>query len=227
MIFLCTCDIPLTVIGHLDLDKSFVIALIQKVPVDTLEEKVVALYFFEEGITSSWQTEMITMAYNVFGQSKSCFEVVLIYLYDTEGTFDCTSEESFWKTFKTMPWLALPYKDSKCRELQRYFYYPDGPLDAKEAPTLVIVGPRGRFMEPWGALVIDRFKLSVYPFTREKVAELYTEKVRELKLEVLWDQDTIFRKKDGSKVSCFDVLLSNLKSLFCLDSFDLRFILFI
>uniref|UniRef100_A0A164UNZ2 protein-disulfide reductase n=1 Tax=Daucus carota subsp. sativus TaxID=79200 RepID=A0A164UNZ2_DAUCS len=175
-----------------------------KVPVDTLEEKVVALYFFEEGITDNWHTESIKMAYEEFRQNKSSFEVVLIYLYDTISTYDCTSEESFWNTFKTMPWLALPFKDLKCRELERYLGYPFNPLDAK-SPTLVIVGPRGRYIEPWGALIIDQFKLSVYPFTREQAAKLDTEKVRELKLEMLWDQNTIFRGKDGRKVSFFDV----------------------
>lgn len=174
--------------------------------IDTLEEKTVALYFYEKHCFLDWNVKNIKNVYEELRQISSSFEVVLIYLYDTWGTCDTTSEESFWNTFKSMPWLAIPFKDPKCRELRRYFDYPCRPYGPEEPPTLVIIGPFAKFIEPWGAHIIDKFKLSAYPFSREKIAELYTEKVKELQLEMLWDPKTLFTAKDGSKVSYFDVL---------------------
>lgn len=141
--------------------------------------------------------------YEEFAQNKSWFEVVLIYLYDTNGTFDRTSEATFHNTFVTMPWLALPYKDPMCGILSRMIGYPFDTYDLERAPTLVIIGPNGRFIEPWGADVIDQFKLPAFPFTREKVVMLDNEKVKKLTLDMLWDQNTIFRRKYGSEVGSF------------------------
>ncbi|KAL6528168.1 hypothetical protein OROHE_015118 [Orobanche hederae] len=94
-----------------------------KVPIDTLEEKVVALYFYEEGKTLKKLTTFIELAYKEFAKKKKEFEVVLIYLHNTEHTCGYTNEESFSKTFKTMPWLALPFKDPTYAKLKRFFGY--------------------------------------------------------------------------------------------------------
>ncbi|KAL8123450.1 hypothetical protein AgCh_011426 [Apium graveolens] len=167
-----------------------------KVLVDTLGEKVVALYFYEEGTTPDWMTTNIKTAYEELEQNKSCFEVVLVYLYGTSETTDNTSKETFRNTFETMPWLALPFRDPRCERLKRFF---GDPHDMK-LYTLVIIGPHGEFIERQGADFISKFKPSACPFSRHRVAKSDTEKVRELTLDMLWDQNTIFRRKDGSKV---------------------------
>ncbi|XP_074361926.1 putative nucleoredoxin 1 isoform X2 [Apium graveolens] len=169
-----------------------------KVLIDALGEKVVALYFYEEGITPTGVTANIKRAYKEFALNKSCFEVVLVYLHGTSETIGKTSEESFRNTFENMPWLAIPFKDPKCERLARFFGYPNK-QSSEEAPTLVIFGPHGEFIEPWGADIMYKFKLPAYPFTRERVAKLYTEKIQQLKLEMLWEQNTIFRRKDASE----------------------------
>lgn len=176
-----------------------------QVLIDTLEGKVVGLFFYEEGITPDWRTKDIMTVYKEFAQNKSLFEVVLIYLYDTNVTFDRTSEATFCDTFQSMPWLALPFKDPKCGELRRiggYPFYFDN-YGPERAPTLIIYGPNGRFIEPWGADVIHQFKLPAFPFTREKVVMLDNEKVNELTLDMLWDRNTIFKRKYGSEVGAF------------------------
>lgn len=82
---------------------------------------------------------------------------------------NCTSEESFWKKFKTTPWLALPFKDPNYKKLIRIFGYPDMLDDREEAHTLVIIGPNGEFVDPCGAEILMRFGISAYPFTRNNL----------------------------------------------------------
>ncbi|KAL6582475.1 hypothetical protein OROMI_006489 [Orobanche minor] len=171
-----------------------------KVPIDTLEEKVVALYFYEEGKTLKKLTTFIELAYKEFAKKKKEFEVVLIYLHNTEHTCGYTNEESFSKTFKTMPWLALPFKDPTYAKLKRFFGYNYDLGERVDTPSLVIFGPYGEFIEPWGADILMTYKLPAYPFTREKVAKLETEKIKELRLEMLWARNTFFRRNDGTEV---------------------------
>ncbi|KAL8093829.1 putative nucleoredoxin 1 isoform X2 [Apium graveolens] len=180
-----------------------------KVPIHTLKNKVVALYFYEDGLNHNGQSSLadeklrnkLEMAYKELAKNKEQFEVVLLYLYDTCGTVNCTTEESFWKIFKTMPWLALPFKDPNHKKLIRIFGYPNMLDDGEEAPTLVILGPNGEFVDPCGADILMDFGTPTYPFTRKKLAKLETEKAKELKLEMLWDPNTIFRvNKDGLEI---------------------------
>ncbi|XP_017248612.1 probable nucleoredoxin 1 isoform X2 [Daucus carota subsp. sativus] len=170
-----------------------------KVPIHTLEEKVVALYFYEDG-SCGQLTEKLKMAYKELAKKKENFEVVLIYLYDTICTDDRTDEGSFWEKFKTMPWLALPYRDPNYRKLLRLFCFPRED-SLCFTTTLVIVGPRGEFIEPWGACMLTSYNIEAFPFTREKVAHLLIEKVKELKLEKLWDPNTVFKGKNATKLS--------------------------
>lgn len=147
------------------------------------------------------------VAYEELARNKVNFEVVLIYLYDTGITCNCTDEGSFWKKFKTMPWLALPYRDLSYRKLMRLFCYPPLYDPLHEATRLVIVGPRGEFIEPWGASLLDFHNILAFPITREKVAQLETDKMKGLKLEMLWGPNTFFRGKNETKVSSFDIFV--------------------
>lgn len=77
-----------------------------------------ALFFYEEVFTDDWFTEKMKMVYKEFALEGHSFEVVLIYLHDTKKTLEHVSEQSFYKKFKTMPWLALPFKDPIYRKLK-------------------------------------------------------------------------------------------------------------
>lgn len=154
-------------------------------------------------------TDKLEMAYKELAKLNEQFEVVLLYLYDTYGTVNCTSEESFWKKFKTMPWLALPYKDQNHKKLIRIFGYPDMLNDGEEAPTLVIIGPNGEFVDRCGADILMHFGTPAYPFTRKNLAKLETDIAKELKLEMLWDPNTNFKvTKHGLQVSSLDNLFN-------------------
>lgn len=187
-----------------------------KVPIHTLEDKVVALYFHAENISETDRlTEELKKAYKELTEKQVKFEVVLLYLYDTRNTFGRRNEDSFWKTFGTMPWLALPYRDPSLKKLKEIYKYPDDWElgDYEEISQLVIVGPRGEFCEPCGADILLNFKVPGYPFTREKVLKLETERIKELKLEMIWDRNTVFSKNDGFQVSSFHVSMHYSKLL--------------
>ncbi|KAL6509825.1 hypothetical protein OROGR_022313 [Orobanche gracilis] len=178
----------------------------EKVPIRTLEGKVVALYFYEDGLSHNGFIENIRTVYEDLAEMKQDFEVVLIYVSDSPGTCGYKNEESFWKVFKTMPWLALPYKDPNISKLKHVFeYLPPFWVDVVP-PELVIFGPRGEFIEPMGSQILYLFKAPAYPFTREKVAKLETKKVEKLKKEMLWDPNTVFKRTDGSQVKFSQVV---------------------
>ena len=162
---------------------------------------MVALYFYEDGVTDEELTVKLKTAYKELAKNKEKFEVVLLYLYDTLGTIHSTNEESFWKIFETMPWLALPFKDPNHKKLKRIFGYPNSLHGPEPVPTLVIFGPHGKVVEPCGADILMEFGISAYPFTRNRLTKLETKKVKELKLEMLLDPNTFFKvKKDRSKI---------------------------
>lgn len=68
-------------------------------PIDTLQDKVVALYFYHADNANHYLTETLKLAKN-----NNQFEVVLVYITESD-LYDSTSytEKSFWKDFKTMP----------------------------------------------------------------------------------------------------------------------------
>ncbi|KAL6561993.1 hypothetical protein OROGR_003000 [Orobanche gracilis] len=173
----------------------------EKVPIHTLEDKVVAIIFYEETNTNDSAIECLKIAYRELAKNKEKFEVVLVYLTDTVSTFECTDEKSFWKKFKTMPWLAVPFKDPIHKKLKRIFeYLPHEDISPYYPPRIVIFGPHGEFVEPLGDIILHFYGTPAYPFTRAKIAKLDTEKVKDLKLELLWDPNTMFSRKDGSQV---------------------------
>lgn len=113
-------------------------------------------------------------------------------------TYKCTNED----TFKTMPWLALPFKDPVHKKLKRLFDYPllGHTYSEKKAPCVVIIGPRGEYIEPCGAEILLKFGGSAFPFTRENLVISGTKNVKDLKLEMMCSPTTVFKRKDGSQV---------------------------
>ncbi|KAL6501168.1 hypothetical protein OROHE_025031 [Orobanche hederae] len=167
-----------------------------KVPIHTFEDKVVALYFYHPDFPDLI-TEELKSSYEEFAKIKKIFEVVLIYIREPCQGYDWKCEESFWEKFKTMPWLALPFKDISYKKLKRVFEFQ---CDDIVAPRLVIFGPHADFIEPFGYDILLKYKFRAYPFTRKKSAEIEHERVKELKLEMLWDPNTVFRRNDGSQL---------------------------
>lgn len=166
-----------------------------KVSIETLEDKVVALYFYHARSANHYLIETLKVAKNNYK-----FEVVLLYITEPD-LCDGRSygENSFWKEFKTMPWLALPFRDECCKKLGRVFRQSNN--DAEGYDKLVIIGPHGKFIEPFGADILLEYGISAYPFTFSKAVELEIEKIKQLKLEKLWDKNTVCRRNNGSQVS--------------------------
>lgn len=118
------------------------------------------------------------------------FEVVLIPLDD--------DEESFKEELESIPWLSLPFKDKSNEKLIRYF-------ELSTLPTLVIIGPDGKTLNPNVVEAIEEHGIAAFPFTPEKFAELIEiEKAKEAaqtleSILVSGDQDYVLGK-DGVKV---------------------------
>lgn len=103
----------------------------------------------------------------MLAENNKCFEVVLIYLSDTSHT-DSTNIDSFWEKIKTMPWLALAFKDlMKLKRLFEYELFQDY-NDIYAAPTLVIFGAHGEFINPYGADVMLYADIEAYTRLTEK-----------------------------------------------------------
>lgn len=166
------------------------------------------MHFYEDGLTDDRITERLKRAYYKLAEKNKNFEVVLIYLSDTHHTFS-KNIESFWEKFKTMPWLALPFKDPNHKKLKRVFEYEliDDYNDVYAAPTLIIFGAFGEFINPYGADIILYADVQAYPFNRDKLATLEVEKIKELKMEMLLDPHIVCTSKDGREVSTFNDLL--------------------
>ena len=135
-------------------------------------------------------TAALVDVYNTLKEKGEKFEGVLVAL-DHE-------EEQFKEGFETMPWLALPFKDNKCDKLVRYF-------ELQTIPTLVILGPDGKTLNPNVAELIETHGIDAYPFTQEKIerlAEIEKAKEESQTLESLLvsgDKDFVIGK-GGSKV---------------------------
>lgn len=141
----------------------------EKVPISRLEGKVVGLYLYDKNEPVAQRlTPKLVKVYKELKGTGEDFEIVMInlnFLSDYEF-----NEESFDKEFKSMPWLALPFKDLTCTKLLRMFkpyINPDNKMDN----VFIIVGPGGNIFERLGANVVWSYGISAYPFTLGTVAE--------------------------------------------------------
>ncbi|KAG2707569.1 hypothetical protein I3760_05G153200 [Carya illinoinensis] len=172
-----------------------------KIAVPELEGKTVGLYFSIQvhGACLEFTPKLIEV-YKKLKERGENFEIVLIPL-DYE-------DEHFKEGFKTMPWLAVPFKDKTCEKLPRYF-------ELKTLPTVVIIGPDGKTVHPNVAELIEEHGIEAYPFTPDKVAELAEiEKARSESqtLEsvlVLGESDFVI-DKSGSKVPVSELVGKNI-----------------
>lgn len=88
------------------------------------------------------------------------FEAVLINIHKWDDRKD---EDSIWKAFKIMPWLAVPFNEMYCRmKLRRIFKFSDlGGL--QPISMLVIIGPREEFIKPFGAQISNKYAVKSIP----------------------------------------------------------------
>ncbi|KAF3431257.1 hypothetical protein FNV43_RR25987 [Rhamnella rubrinervis] len=162
-----------------------------RVPVSELEGKLVGLYFSMNyhGPCREFTPKLVEV-YKKLKEKGQDFEIVLISLDH--------DDEQFKEGFETMPWLALPFNDKSIEKLLRYF-------ELQTLPTLVIIGPDGKTLNPNVAELIEEHGIEAYPFTPEKLIELA--EIEKAKLEaqtlesllVYGDKDFVI-EKNGSKV---------------------------
>lgn len=156
-----------------------------------LEGKTVGLYFILSSFKScSDFTPKLLEVYKKLKDQSQGFEVVVISLDD--------EEDAFVKSFEGMPWLSLPFKDKSCEKLVKYF-------ELSTLPTVVIIGPDGKTLNPNVAEAIEEHGSIAFPFTPEKFEELARlEKEREAaqtlqSVLVTGDLDYVV-DKNGTKV---------------------------
>ncbi|XP_057949039.1 probable nucleoredoxin 1 [Malania oleifera] len=172
----------------------------KKIPVSELEGKMVGLYFsvHAHGMCLEFTSKLVEV-YNKLKERGENLEIVLISL-DHE-------EEHFKEGFETMPWVALPFKDKSCDKLIRYF-------ELRTLPTLVVIGPDGKTLNPNVAELIEDHGIEAYPFTPEKLAELA--EIEKAKLEaqtlesILVSGELDFVIKGGSKVPVSELVGKNI-----------------
>ena len=160
---------------------------------------MVGIYFSMSSYSVSREFTLILVEfYKKLKEKGLDFEIVLVSL-DRD-------EEQFKQGFETMPWLALPFNDKSNGKLARYF-------ELRTLPTLVLIGPDGKTLNPNVAEIIEEHGVGAYPFTPEKLVELAgieKAKLEEQTLESLLvsgSKDFVIEKSD-SKVRFFIIVSS-------------------
>ncbi|KAH9319316.1 hypothetical protein KI387_021085 [Taxus chinensis] len=140
-------------------DRDFVIANGgRNVPVSELVGKTVCLYF-----SAHWCppcrgfTPQLIKFYSDLKNKGEDLEIVFIS--------SDRDEESFQEYFRSMPWLALPYRDRVSKNLSRYF-------EVEGIPTLIVLGPDGKTLQTEAVEMVMEHGVQVYPFTKEKLDEI-------------------------------------------------------
>ncbi|XP_071692673.1 probable nucleoredoxin 1 [Rutidosis leptorrhynchoides] len=129
-----------------------------QVAISTLNGKTLGLYF-----SASWCppcqrfTPNLIDVYNELSE-KDDFEIVFISADE--------DEESFAGYFSKMPWLAVPFSDSKTREAL------DGCFKVSGIPHLVFLDKNGKVLSDRGVEIISEYGAEAYPFTPERVKEI-------------------------------------------------------
>ncbi|CAK9313922.1 unnamed protein product [Citrullus colocynthis] len=172
-----------------------------QIPVSELEGKVIGLYFSVNGHAPCDEfTPILVDTYKKLKEKGQNFEIVLISLDD--------EDEDFSQVLKTVPWLALPFKDEKCTKLIRYF-------ELSTIPTLVIIGQDGKTLISNAAELVQEHGIDAYPFTPEKLeelAEIQKSKLESQTLEAILvhgEKDFVIGK-DGAKVPVSELVGKNI-----------------
>jgi nucleoredoxin len=129
-----------------------------KVPVSDLVGKNILLYF-----SAHWCPPCraflpkLMDAYHKIKAKDDAFEVIYIS--------SDTDQESFDEFFSGMPWLALPFGDTRKASLSRTF-------KVNGIPMVVAIGPSGRTVTKEARDLIMLHGADAYPFTDERLKEI-------------------------------------------------------
>ncbi|XP_054790665.1 probable nucleoredoxin 1 [Prosopis cineraria] len=128
------------------------------IPVSDLVGKTVLLYFSAQWCPPcrAFLPKLIE-AYHKIKAKDNALEVVFISSDRDQASFD--------KFFAEMPWLALPFGDSRKAFLGHKF-------KVQGIPMLVAIGPSGRTITKEARGLITLYGDEAYPFTEERVKEL-------------------------------------------------------
>ena len=143
-------------------DRNFVIGKDgTQIPVTDLVGKNILLYF-----SAHWCPPCraflpkLVEAYHEIKAKDDAFEVIFISSDRDQNAFD--------EFFATMPWLALPFGDSRKALLSRKF-------KVQGIPMLIAIGPTGQTVTKEARNLIMHHGANAYPFTEERVKEIEAE----------------------------------------------------
>ncbi|KAE8023470.1 hypothetical protein FH972_009160 [Carpinus fangiana] len=143
-------------------DRDFVIGKNgAKIPVSDLVGKNILIYY-----SARWCPPCVTFlpklieAYHKIKAKDDAFEVIFISCDNYQASFD--------EFFSRMPWLALPFGDSRKASLSRTF-------KVSGIPGVVAIGPSGRTVTTEARDLIIKHGANAYPFTDERVKEIEAE----------------------------------------------------
>uniref|UniRef100_A0A7N0RCG0 protein-disulfide reductase n=1 Tax=Kalanchoe fedtschenkoi TaxID=63787 RepID=A0A7N0RCG0_KALFE len=167
-----------------------------QVAISDLEGKMVGLYFSLSSFRASSQfTTLLVELYREVGEIGENFEVVWVSMDK--------SCESFHESFKSMPWLAIPFGDDALKSLPQYF-------QLRAIPSLVIIGADGKTVNLNVCNFVSRFGAKAYPFSPEKLTELEEvvkaqSKSQTLSSLLVCDELDWVLGKNGTKVSASEL----------------------
>ncbi|KAK7386876.1 hypothetical protein VNO78_27222 [Psophocarpus tetragonolobus] len=129
-----------------------------KIPVSELKGKVVLLYFSAHWCPPcrAFLPKLID-AYHKIKANDNALEVVFISSDRDQSSFD--------EFFAGMPWLALPFGDSRKRFLSRKF-------NVSGIPMLVAIGASGQTLTKEARDLVSLHGADAYPFTEERIKEI-------------------------------------------------------
>ncbi|CAJ1940139.1 unnamed protein product [Sphenostylis stenocarpa] len=143
-------------------DRDFVIGKDGvQIPVSELEGKVVLLYFSAHWCPPcrAFLPKLID-AYHKIKAKGNALEVVFISSDRDQASFD--------EFFGEMPWLALPFGDSRKQFLSRKFR-------VSGIPMLVAIGSSGKTSTTEARDLVSLYGADAYPFTEERIKEIEAE----------------------------------------------------
>ncbi|OIW14340.1 hypothetical protein TanjilG_25126 [Lupinus angustifolius] len=143
-------------------DRDFVIGKDGvKIRVSELVGKNILLYL--SALWCSDRTDFLPKLIELYHKVKAkdnAFEIIFVSEDDDQASFD--------EHFAEMPWLALPYGDSRKAILNHK-------LKLFGAPELMAIGPNGNTVTTKVLKLLWEYGVDVYPFTKERVEEIEAE----------------------------------------------------
>ncbi|TKY58652.1 nucleoredoxin 1 [Spatholobus suberectus] len=138
-----------------------------KIPVSELKGKVVLLYFSAHWCPPcrAFLPKLID-AYHKIKAKDNALEVVFISSDKDQAAFD--------EFFAGMPWLALPFGDSRKKFLSRKF-------KVSGIPMLVAIGSSGQTVTKEARDLVSLYGADAYPFTEERIQEIEAEQEETVK----------------------------------------------